>query len=201
MASFQTIASCNTFMIENCSSYEEFISAVLKKIREEDDGLLAFEYVAETEALSAARELDAMRATHGTRAGEPIAGLPLVGIPVAIKDIIDVAGMPTTFGCEKAPIGYPRLVERARFTGTGISNTLVSDKPINFATQDAAVVRLLKAKGAIIIGKVVTTQLAGLIPSRTLNPRDRNRTPGESSSGSAASVGAGLVPLSVGTQT
>ena len=176
MASFQTIASCNTFMIENCSSYEEFISAVLNKIREEDDALLAFEYVAETEALSAARELDAMRATHGTRAGEPIAGLPLAGIPVAIKDIIDVAGMPTMFGCEKAPIGYT-------------------------ATQDAAVVRLLKAKGAIIIGKVVTTQLAGLIPSRTLNPRDRNRTPGESSSGSAASVGAGLVPLSVGTQT
>ena len=176
MASFSTISSCNKFMIENCSSYEEFINAVLKKIHDEDDSLKTFEYVADTEAISAARELDDTRTKCGMKkAGESIDGLPLAGIPVAIKDIIDVAGMPTMFGCD-APIGYT-------------------------ATKDAAVVRQLKEKGAIIIGKVTTTELAGGRPTITLNPRDRSRTPGGSSAGSAASVAAGFAPLALGTQT
>ena len=101
--------------------------------------------------------------------------LPLYGMPFAAKDIIDVAHMPTNFG-SKAPIGY-------------------------MARSDAAVVRKLRSLGAIIIGKTVTTELAFLEPSRTLNPRGTAYTPGGSSSGSAAVVSADLLPLAIGTQT
>jgi len=100
---------------------------------------------------------------------------PLHGVPVAIKDIIDTADYPTELG---SPIGVGR---RTR--------------------HDAAVVARLRAAGAVIIGKTVTTEFAYYHPGPTRNPHDHARTPGGSSSGSAAAVAAEMVPLALGSQT
>jgi len=106
-------------------------------------------------------------------AGRPIG--PLHGVPVAVKDIIDTADYPTEFG---SPIGAGR-------------------RP----WADATVVSKLRAAGAVIIGKTVTTEFAYFHPGPTRNPHDPARTPGGSSSGSAAAVAAHMVPLALGTQT
>ena len=100
---------------------------------------------------------------------------PLWGIPVAVKDLIDVEGLPT--GC-----GSP----------------LRGHEP---ATADADCVRLLREAGAIIVGKTVTTEFGYFAPGPTRNPVNPAHTPGGSSSGSAAAVAAGMVPLALGTQT
>ena len=158
-ATFQYFRSC----LSEGISCEALIADVLKNIDAQDARLGLFEYVAHQEALSAARALD--------KAPNLRNELPLYGMPFAVKDIINVAQMPTKFGC-KAPIGY-------------------------VAQSDAAVVRKLRRLGAIIIA--VTTELAFLEPSRTLNPRGTAYTPGGSSSGSAAVVSADLLPLAIGT--
>ena len=100
---------------------------------------------------------------------------PLYGVPFGIKDIIDTADMPTEYG---SPI-YAGHRPRA----------------------DAACVALSRRAGGILMGKTVTTEFANVYPGKTRNPFDRNRTPGGSSSGSAAAVAAGMVPLAIGTQT
>src|SRR5437660_4646795 len=100
---------------------------------------------------------------------------PLRGIAVGIKDIIDTAELPTEMG---SPI-YKNFRPRA----------------------DAAVVMMLKQAGATIIGKTTTTPFAANDPTPTPHPRNHAHTPGGSSSGSAAAVAAGMIPLSVGTQT
>jgi Asp-tRNA(Asn)/Glu-tRNA(Gln) amidotransferase A subunit family amidase len=105
--------------------------------------------------------------------GHPLG--PLHGIPVAIKDIIDTADYPTELGSPLAAGRRPR--------------------------RDAAVVARLRAAGAVIIGKTVTTEFAYFHPGPTRNPHDHARTPGGSSSGSAAAVAANMVPLALGTQT
>jgi Asp-tRNA(Asn)/Glu-tRNA(Gln) amidotransferase A subunit family amidase len=105
--------------------------------------------------------------------GRPLG--PLHGIPVAVKDIVDTADQPTAFGS-------------ALFAGR---------QPM----QDATVARRLREAGAIIIGKTVTTEFAYFHPGKTRNPHDTQRTPGGSSSGSAAAVAAGMVPLAIGSQT
>lgn len=107
------------------------------------------------------------------QAGAPLA--PLHGIPVGLKDIIDTADMPTENG---TPIDAGRQPNR-----------------------DAVLVERLRAAGAVIVGKTVTTELAYLQPSRTRNPEAEGRTPGGSSSGSAAAVAANMVPVAIGTQT
>ena len=101
---------------------------------------------------------------------------PLHGIPVGIKDIIDVAGLPT------------RCNSLAR----------QNEAP---AAADAEIVRKLRAAGAVILGKLHTTEFAYFDPSPTCNPWNTAHTPGGSSSGSAAAVASGTVPLAVGTQT
>ena len=100
---------------------------------------------------------------------------PLHGLPVGIKDIIDTAGIPTENGTELDAGRVP--------------------------TEDAFVVTRLKQAGALIFGKTVTTELAFLAPGKTRNPHDPGRTPGGSSSGSAAAVADRMVPLSIGSQT
>jgi Asp-tRNA(Asn)/Glu-tRNA(Gln) amidotransferase A subunit family amidase len=100
---------------------------------------------------------------------------PLHGIPVAIKDIFDTADYPAESG---SPILAGRRPE-----------------------ADAAAVARLRAAGAVIIGKTVTTEFAYFHPGKTRNPRGLTRTPGGSSSGSAAAVAAGMVPLAIGSQT
>lgn len=101
--------------------------------------------------------------------------LPLRGISVGIKDIIDVAGLPTRSG---SPV-----------------------TPDTAAQTDAACVTRLRELGAIIQGKTVTTEFGYFNPGATVNPWNHARTPGGSSSGSAAAVGANSIPLALGTQT
>jgi len=105
--------------------------------------------------------------------GNPIG--PLHGVPVGIKDIIDTSDYPTENGT---------VLHEGRTP-----------------SRDAAVVSMLRAAGAIIMGKTVTTELATYAPGKTRNPHNPEHTPGGSSSGSAAAVAAGMVPLAVGTQT
>lgn len=100
---------------------------------------------------------------------------PLHGVPVGIKDLLDTHDQPTTYG---SPIYHDH-------------------RP----SQDAAAVARLRAAGAVIIGKTVTTEFALFQPPVTTHPQDPTRTPGGSSSGSAAAVGAATVPLALGTQT
>jgi Asp-tRNA(Asn)/Glu-tRNA(Gln) amidotransferase A subunit family amidase len=100
---------------------------------------------------------------------------PLHGLPVGIKDIMDTADMPTEDG----------TVLHAGRT----------------PARDATVVAMLRAAGALILGKTVTTECATYSPGKTRNPHDPEHTPGGSSSGSAAAVAAGMVPLALGSQT
>ncbi len=100
---------------------------------------------------------------------------PLAGLPVAVKDIFDTADLPTERGS-------------AAFRGR---------RP----AKDAEVIARLRAAGAVVLGKTVTTELAFFRPGKTRNPHDPARTPGGSSSGSAAAVAAGLAPVAVGSQT
>ena len=100
---------------------------------------------------------------------------PLAGAGVGLKDIIDTTDWPT-------------------------ENGVGTDKGRQ-PTEDATAVTRLKAAGAVIIGKTVTTECAFLTPGKTLNPHDPERTPGGSSQGSGAAVGGGMVPLALGSQT
>ncbi|MBI5717936.1 MAG: amidase [Burkholderiales bacterium] len=124
--------------------------------------------------LDEAHALAQARARDADRAeGRPCG--PLHGVPVGVKDIIDTADMPTEDG---TPLHAGRTPDR-----------------------DATVVAALRAAGAVIMGKTVTTECAAYTPGKTRNPHDASRTPGGSSSGSAAAVAAGMVPLAIGTQT
>ena len=105
--------------------------------------------------------------------GRPLG--PLHGVPVAIKDIFDTGDYPTEFG---SPLWAGRT-------------------PRN----DAVAVARLRTAGAVIVGKTVTTEYAYFHPGKTRNPHDKSRTPGGSSSGSAAAVAAFMVPGAIGSQT
>lgn len=107
------------------------------------------------------------------RAGRPLGRL--FGLPVGVKDIYDTADFPTENGS---------VLDSGR-------------RPM----RDAWVVSRLRAEGAVILGKTVTTEYACFAPGPTRNPHDPERTPGGSSSGSAAAVAAGVVPLALGSQT
>lgn len=100
---------------------------------------------------------------------------PLFGVPIAIKDIIDTQDFPTEYG---SPIHKGR-----------------------YSVGDATVVQRLRAAGAVIMGKTVTTEFATFVPGATCNPHHLEHTPGGSSSGSAAAVAAGMVPVAIGSQT
>lgn len=115
----------------------------------------------------------AERLDQWRQSGRPLG--PLHGLPVGLKDVIDTKGIPTENG---TPIDAGRV-----------------------PAEDAWIVARLRAAGAIILGKTVTTECAFLHPGRTRNPHNPDHTPGGSSQGSAAAVAAGMVPLAVGTQT
>ena len=100
---------------------------------------------------------------------------PLHGVPIGVKDIFDTADMPTEFGCPYWAGRTPR--------------------------SDAAAVARLRAAGAVIMGKTVTTEYAYFQPGKTKNPHNPDRTPGGSSSGSAAAVASHMVPGAIGSQT
>lgn len=110
--------------------------------------------------------------TKRWKAKKPLSSID--GLPIAIKDIIETVDMPTEFGS-------------AVFKGWN-------------GGRDSACAYALRQAGAVIVGKAVTTEFAGAPPGPTTNPHDKRRTPGGSSSGSAAAVAAGMVPVAIGTQ-
>src|SRR2546425_7962971 len=141
-------------------SAASLLEACLDRIRALDGQLLAWTHVDEASARAAARERDAE-----TRAGR-IRG-PLHGVPVGIKDIFDVAGMPTTGGAR--PWRHRR------------------------ATEDATAVARLREAGAVIVGKTATTEFAYRDPAPTRNPWNLGHTPGGSSAGSGAAGAARVI--------
>jgi Asp-tRNA(Asn)/Glu-tRNA(Gln) amidotransferase A subunit family amidase len=104
-----------------------------------------------------------------------LADLPLAGLPVGIKDIFDTAELPTAYG----------------------ASIYAGHRPVT----DAAMVMLVRRAGGLIVGKTATAEFASREDSPTRNPLDLAHTPGGSSSGSAAAVAAGMVPVAIGSQT
>lgn len=147
-------------------SVETIVRGYLDRIQDLDAHAHAWQHVDVENALSQARLLD--RSVPG----------PLHGLPIGVKDLIDTADLPTTYGSARYASHQPSL--------------------------DAACVAAAREAGAVILGKTVTTEFATFKPGPTRNPRapaDRPHTPGGSSSGSAAAVAAGMAPLAFGTQT
>jgi aspartyl-tRNA(Asn)/glutamyl-tRNA(Gln) amidotransferase subunit A len=153
---------------------EQIVSAALASIRDTEADINAFTHVADQAAIEAARQIDRKRS-----AGGPLG--PLAGIPVAVKDVLCTSDMPTT--CS--------------------SKMLKNFRP----PYDATLVAKLRAADAVLIGKTNMDEFAMGASTETSafgltrNPWDRERTPGGSSGGAAATVAAGNVPLSVGTDT
>ncbi len=146
----------------------DLLAQCLERIDRHEEQVRAWVVVDREVAQRAAEESQA-RQREGRLLG------PLDGIPIGIKDIIDVAGLPTRAG-----------------------SPITSDKP---AERDAPLVAPLRSAGAVILGKTVTTQFACFDPPPTSNPWNLDRTPGGSSSGSAAAVALGMCLGAVGTQT
>lgn len=155
-------------LAEGRVSAVETAEACLARIDAREPQVAAWAHLDRERVLKQAGELDRRR-----RSGRPVG--PLHGLPIGVKDIIDVRGMPCSYGTP---------LEEGR-------------RP----AEDAAVIRRLRAAGALVLGKTVTTEFAYYAPGRTRNPHDPARTPGGSSQGSAAAVADGMVPLALGTQT
>jgi Asp-tRNA(Asn)/Glu-tRNA(Gln) amidotransferase A subunit family amidase len=115
---------------------------------------------------------EAQASTLRYKAGKPLS--PIDGMPIGIKDLIQTRDLPT---------------------GEGIHGNRAAPSGVDSASAQA-----LRAAGAVLLGKLVTTELGGGEPSRTRNPFDVTRSPGGSSSGSAAAIGAGMLPAAIGTQ-
>lgn len=147
----------------------QLVKNYIKRISVSDSSVNAWVSVDTQGALETAEQLE-KEASIGKIRG------PLHGVPIGIKDIIDVAGWPTK--CN--------------------SPTRSDIAPAN---ADAEIVSILKSKGAIILGKCHTTEFAYFNPSPACNPHNINHTPGGSSSGPAAAVASGTVPGAIGTQT
>jgi amidase len=152
---------------------DDLVRRSLEAIAASQPTLNAFRVVLADQALAAAAEADRKRA-----AGHNLSNHPLLGIPIAVKDDVDVKGVPTRFGAEGE---------------------------VRPAQADAEVVRRLKAAGAVIVGKTNTCELgqwpftSGPAFGHTRNPWSREHTPGGSSGGSAAAVAAGLVAAAIGS--
>ncbi len=142
----------------------DLVQSCLDRAAVTEADVKAWQYLGADEALMEARLLQTVSASG-----------PLYAIPFGVKDIIDVAGMPTGFG-------------------TPIYNGHVSHR-------SAGCVALLEEAGAVCLGKTVTTEMAHYHPGKTRNPHRPSHTPGGSSSGSAAAVASGTVPIALGTQT
>ncbi|HKC74196.1 MAG TPA: amidase [Chloroflexota bacterium] len=166
---YLTIAEAARLIRTRAIAPVDLVEAMLARIETHDGRVRAFLHVAGDQALPEART--AGRAPAG---GEDRG--PLHGVPIAIKDIVDVAAMPTTAG----------------------SRVLAG----NVASEDAALVAALRRAGAIIVGKTNTHEFAyGVITPPTRNPWDLTRIPGGSSGGSAAALSAGMAYGAVGTDT
>lgn len=143
---------------------ENLVRDCLARIEAREDAVGAWQFIDPDRAIADARRRD----------GETARGL-LHGIPIGVKDIIETADMPTTYG-SKIYAGH-------------------------MPASDAPCVALAREAGAVILGKTVTTEFAAITPGKTKNPHDPARIPGGSSSGSAAAVANYHVPIALGTQT
>ncbi len=164
----ETIAGVGALIRSSKTSCAAVLEHCFHQIDLWDDKVRAWVIVDRAGAMHQARALDAELAEGQCRG-------PLHGIPIGIKDIINVAGLPTGAGFR--PWRDP------------------------LADQDADVVARLRRGGAVILGKTVTTQFAWIDPPVTRNPWNLDRTPGGSSSGSAAAVATGMCLGAIGTQT
>ncbi|HXZ48647.1 MAG TPA: amidase [Usitatibacter sp.] len=150
---------------EGRATVQDYVAACSQRIAALEPRVQAWEWFDASRAMADAEE----------RAGGILADLPLYGIPVGVKDIVNTRGIPTRMG----------------------SVIFASHVP----TTSAWVVRRLEALGGLVMGKTVTTEFAYRAPGKTRNPWNPAHTPGGSSSGSAAAVAAGFVPVAIGTQT
>jgi Asp-tRNA(Asn)/Glu-tRNA(Gln) amidotransferase A subunit family amidase len=165
----ETAAGMAEAMQAGLTTSVQIVEACLSRIDDRESELHAWVSVDRDGALAVAAERDRERSAGELRG-------PLHGIPIGIKDIIDVEG---------------------KVTGAG--SPLMSQGPP--ADRDAELVGLLRNAGAVILGKTVTTQFACFDPPPTRNPWNLAHTPGGSSSGSAAAVAAGMCPVAIGSQT
>jgi Asp-tRNA(Asn)/Glu-tRNA(Gln) amidotransferase A subunit family amidase len=171
----ETIAGASAALARGELTCEELLDRCLGRIDAWESQIQAWVRVDREGARRQARECDVRLARHRSE-GSVDSLSPLFGIPIGIKDIIDIAGQVTGAGSSARMDGRP-------------------------AEHDAPVVRKLREAGAIILGKTVTTQFACFDPPPTRNPWNLERTPGGSSSGSAAAVAAGMCLGAIGSQT
>lgn len=150
---------------EGRATVQDYVASLSARIGQLEPSIQAWEWFDASRAMADAEE----------RAGGILADLPLYGIPVGVKDIINTRGIPTRMGS--------RIFQN------------------NVPSHSAWVVRRLEALGGLVMGKTVTTEFAFRAPGKTRNPWNPAHTPGGSSSGSAAAVAAGFVPVAIGTQT
>src|SRR5260221_10004000 len=150
---------------EGRATVQDYVASCSARIAELEPRIQAWEWFDASRAMADAEE----------RAGGILADLPLYGIPVGVKDIINTRGIPTRMG----------------------SRIFANHVP----EQSAWVVRRLEALGGLVMGKTVTTEFAYRQPGKTRNPWNAAHTPDGSSSGPAAAVAAGFVPVAIGTQT
>jgi amidase len=150
---------------EGRATVQDYVAACSARIAAVDPRVQAWEWFDASRAMADAEE----------RAGGILADLPLYGIPVGVKDIINTRGIPTRMGSRIYQNNVPSL--------------------------SAWVVRRLEALGGLVMGKTVTTEFAFRAAGKTRNPWNPLHTPGGSSSGSAAAVACGFVPVAIGTQT
>jgi len=137
-------------------------------VRKADEHVRAFASLDDAVVLSQAQELLSVK-SQGDLPGA------LFGVPVGVKDIVDTADLPTSYG---SPIHEGR-----------------------YAIADATIVRRIRRANGVLLGKTATTEFATFYPASTRNPHNLEHTPGGSSSGSAAAVAAGMCPVAIGTQT
>ena len=164
----QTIAGIGRALRAGQTSCVGILEGCLQQVEEWEPKVHAWVILDREKALEQARKLDKELKAGNDRG-------PLHGIPIGIKDIIDVAGMPTACGAR-------RWADR-------------------IAEKDANAIANLREAGAVILGKTVTTPYAWIDPPITRNPWNVDRTPGGSSSGSAAAVACGMCYAAVGSQT
>ncbi|MEM1292834.1 MAG: amidase [Cyanobacteria bacterium P01_H01_bin.162] len=160
-------------ILDHQISVSEVLNRSLKRIHARESDVKAWTFL----AIEAAHQQMAIQEEHDQECSpaDRLTQFPLLGIPVGIKDIFATVDMPTAWG-------LPLYRDR-------------------YLPNEATVVTRLKAAGAIILGKTVTTELATAAAGPTRNPHNLRHTPGGSSSGSAAAVADGMVPVAIGSQT
>lgn len=160
----QTVTETSARVARGELTYAQVLESQLSRIAARESSVKAFKW----------HDADHVRAQLAAVSLRP-EKLPLAGIAIGIKDIIDTGDTPTEYG----------------------SAAFVENRP----AKDAAIVTQLKAAGALMMGKTVTTEFASQFAGPTVNPHNFAHTPGGSSSGSAAAVADGMVGLALGTQT